>query len=301
LVSNLIEPRVGLYLPDDIHSATEGAFQYTQLLGERVRVLSFYVAWGSGRRNLDISGFQEVLRRGYIPMITWEPWQWPQEDARPEDQPDFSLSEILKGKYDDYIRSWARDLKQISGPIFFRPMHEMNGNWYPWCGKVNGNRPEEYIETWRYLRSIFRDARSDQLTWVWSPYVHSVPDEPENDSRRYYPGSEEVDWFALDGYNWGKTREWSTWQSFEDIFERAYEALIRMAPEKPVMIAEVGCAEEGGDKSKWIEAAFQVLKDDLPGIRAMVWFNTKKECDWRIESSFRSLGAFRRGLKGWLS
>lgn len=291
---------MGLYLPDDIHSATEGVFQYTQLLGERVRVLSFYVAWGSGRRNLDISGFQEVLRRGYIPMITWEPWQWPQEDARPEDQPDFSLSEILKGKYDDYIRSWARDLKQISGPIFFRPMHEMNGNWYPWCGGVNGNRPEEYIEAWCYIRSIFCETGNDQLMWVWSPYVHSVPDESGNEIWRYYPGSEEVDWLALDGYNWGNTQTWSKWQEFKEIFEEAYEQLASLAPEKPMMIAEVGCAEEGGNKGDWIEEAFQIMKERFPKIETFVWFNTNKERDWRIESSSQSFQAFRRGVTHWV-
>jgi len=301
LVSDLIEPRVGLYLPDDIHSATEGAFQYAQLLGERVRVLSFYVAWGSGRRGLDISGIRKVLRHGTIPMITWEPWQWPQEDARPEDQPDFSLSEILKGKYDDYIRSWARDLKQISGPIFFRPMHEMNGNWYPWCGKVNGNRPEEYIETWRYIRSIFREAQNCQLIWVWSPYAHSVPKESDNEVWRYFPGDGEVDWLALDGYNWGENRKWSTWQSFEEIFEEGYRTLNQLSPGKPFMIAETGCAEEGGSKERWIEEAFSALKNTFPKIKSLVWFNISKECDWRIESSLRSLEAFRRGLKGWLS
>jgi beta-mannanase len=290
---------VGLYLPDNIHSATEGAFQYTQLLGERVQILSFYVAWGSGRRNLDISGFQEVLRRGYIPMITWEPWQWPQEDARPEDQPDYSLSEILKGKYDDYIRSWARDLKQISGPIFFRPMHEMNGNWYPWCGGVSGNQPEEYIEAWCYIRSIFNEARNDQLMWVWSPYAHSVPSEPGNELRRYYPGTKEVDWLALDGYNWGNTQTWSNWLGFKEIFEEAYEQLASLAPEKPMMIAEVGCAEEGGNKGDWIEEAFQILKDKFSKINALIWFNTKKECNWRIESSPQSLKAFRKSVKNW--
>ena len=299
MVSDLIEPFMGLYLPDDIHSATEGAFQYTQLLRERVRVLSFYVAWGSGRRDLDISGIRKVLRHGTIPMITWEPWQWPEEDARPEDQPDFSLSEILKGKYDDYIRGWARDLKQISGTIFFRPMHEMNGNWYPWCGKVNGNRPEEYIETWRYIRSIFREAQNCQLIWVWSPYAHSVPKESDNEVWRYYPGDKEVDWLALDGYNWGETRDGSTWQSFEEIFKEGYDTLTELDSEKPLMVGEMGCAEEGGNKGKWIEEAFQSLGQRFPRIRAFIWFNVNKECDWRIESSPRSIKAFKENIRAW--
>ena len=299
-----MEPWVGLYLPDDINLAPQRACRYVQSLGERIKILSFYVAWGSGRRGPDVSGIQGVLNSGFIPLITWEPWKWPPEltgDIRPEDQPEFSLSMILNGKYDDYLWNWALDLKEISGPIFFRPMHEMNGNWYPWCGRVNGNKPEEYAETWRYIRSIFNEAQNDQLMWVWSPYAHSVPDESGNEIWRYYPGSEEVDWVALDGYNWGNTQTWSNWLGFKEIFEEAYEELASLAPEKPMMIAEVGCAEEGGNKGDWIEEAFQILKESFPKIEALVWFNIKKECDWRIESSLQSFRAFRKGLTDWVS
>jgi beta-mannanase len=268
---------------------------------KKIQVLSFYIAWGF-RRKPDLWEIQSVLNSGFIPLITWEPWYRPQEllgVTRPEDQPDFSLSEILSGRYDDYIWNWALDLKQISGPIFFRPMHEMNGNWYPWCGRVNGNKPEEFVEAWCYIKSIFNKIGNDQLIWVWSPYVHSVPNESGNEIRRYYPGPKEVDWVALDGYNWGNTQEWSRWQSFEEIFEKGYDHLTQLAPEKPFMLAEVGCAEEGGDKAKWIERAFRILADKFPKIKALVWFNIKKECDWRIESSPRSLKAFRENIRNW--
>lgn len=304
LENKLIEPWVGLYLPDDIYLAPQRASRYVQSLGKRIQILSFYVAWGSGRKKPDIPGIERVLRNGFIPMITWEPWRWPHElpeGVRREDQPEFSLAMILNGKYDDYLWNWAHDLKQISGPIFFRPMHEMNGNWYPWCGGVNGNRPEEYIEAWSYIRSIFSKTINDHLIWVWSPYVHSVPAESDNEIWRYYPGLKEVDWVALDGYNWGNTQIWSNWLGFKEIFEEAYEQLASLAPEKPMMIAEVGCAEEGGNKGDWIEEAFQILKESFPKIGALVWFNTNKECDWRIESSLQSFRAFRKGLTDWVS
>ena len=299
--NKLIEPWLGLYLPDKNYWALQRACRYTQLMWKKIQVLSFYIAWGF-RRKPDLGEIQSVLNSGFIPLITWEPWYRPQElpgATRPEDQPDFSLSEILSGRYDDYIWNWALDLKQISGPIFFRPMHEMNGNWYPWCGRVNGNKPEEFVEAWCYIKSIFDKIGNDQLIWVWSPHVHSVPNELGNEIRRYYPGPKEVDWVALDGYNWGNTQEWSRWQSFEEIFEKGYDNLTQLAPEKPFMLAEVGCAEEGGDKAKWIERAFRILGDKFPKIKALVWFNIKKECDWRIESSPRSLKAFRENIRNW--
>jgi len=292
---------LGFYLLDDADSILRRAIRYPQFLKKEVRILSFYTALGSENERLVLEAIEKVLKYGFIPMITWEPWRLPRGNERPEDQPDFSLSKIINGRHDDSILNLALKMKQISAPVFFRPMHEMNGNWYPWCGKVNGNRPEEYIETWRYIRSIFREAQNCQLIWVWSPYAHSVPKESDNEVWRYFPGDGEVDWLALDGYNWGENRKWSTWQSFEEIFEEGYRTLNQLSPGKPFMIAETGCAEEGGSKERWIEEAFSALKNTFPKIKSLVWFNISKECDWRIESSLRSLEAFRRGLKGWLS
>jgi beta-mannanase len=289
-------PWAGLYLPDDFSAALRTARQYELFLGKRIRLLSFYVAWGAGNGRPDLAGIHQVIQNGFVPMITWEPWRpqmLPQYD-RPADQPAFSLSAILSGRYDDYIRKWALDLKEIQNPIFFRPMHEMNGNWYPWCGNINGNKPAEYIETWRYIRSIFREVKNDRLTWVWSPYVHSVPEEPGNEMGQCFPGIHEVDWLGLDGYNWGTSREWSTWQSFQEIFQNGYDRLMQLAPGKSFMIAEAGCSEEGGDKGKWVEEAFEVLRNRFFRVKALVWFNVDKECDWRIESSPGSANSFKK-------
>lgn len=302
--NKLMKPWMGLYLPDDMDSTLRKARGYTKLLGQRIHVLSFYVAWSSDMSRFPFAGIQDLLKSGYTPMMTWEPWKRLHdlpEGTRPEDQPDFSLSEILRGRFDDYIVSWALGLRQVEGPVLFRPMHEMNGNWYPWGGRVNGNTPEKFIETWKYIRAIFREKNSRSLTWIWSPYAQSVPDETGNEIWRYYPGRDEVDWLALDGYNWGDTREWSSWKSFNEIFGEGFKILSRLSMEKPLMVAEMACAEEGGSKEKWIEETFKVLKNEFPRVKALVWFNMDKECDWRIESSIGATGAFQRGCRAWLS
>ena len=294
-------PLLGLYLPEDFRAVSRSAREYRASLGAGIRVLSFYSAWRSGREGPDLKGIRCVMRSGFTPMLTWEPW-WPEKLPNPEkpsEQPEFSLSEILRGRYDDYIREWALELKKIHGPILFRPMHEMTGNWYPWCEKATGNRGGEYVKAWRHIRSVFREVHCDGLIWVWSPYAHSVPDEP--DMGRYYPGDGETDWLGLDGYNWGTTREWSSWRAFGEIFEEGYNRLMRLAPEKLLMIAEVGCAEEGGDKGGWIEDAFNDLPKRFPNVRALVWFNIDKECDWRIESSRGSAASFKRSVRRYLS
>lgn len=290
------EPGLGIYLPDDFDAAPWKAMEYQRLLGARIAILSFYVAWGSACDPPDLAGLERVLQSGFTPMITWEPWALMDvpEGGGPENQPAYSLATIVGGRYDEYIRNWALELNRLSAPVFLRPMHEMNGNWYPWCGTVNGNRPEHYVEVWCYIRSLFREVGNSKTIWVWSPYVHSVPDEPGNGITDYFPGTGEVDWLGLDGYNWGTTRVWSSWQGFSEIFDKAYHLVTQLAPGKPVMIAEVGCAEQGGDKGKWIKDAGKALRTRFTEIKAVVWFNIDKECDWRIESSAESLHSFAR-------
>lgn len=129
-------------------------------------------------------------------------------------------------------------------------MHEMNGNWYPWCGTVNGNELGKFIDAWCHIRSLFRSVGNNQLIWVWSPYAHSIPDLIGNEIHSYYPGHREVDWLVLDGYNWGKSQIWTRWQSFKDIFNKGYDILSKISEKKPIMIGEVSCTEEGGSKAQ---------------------------------------------------
>ena len=294
---------VGFYLSGDIPSSIGRVLEYQARLEEKINIISYYFSWGETPKP-DISGLERVISEGFIPMITWEPWRIPRnrsEMLHPERQPEFSLDQILKGSHDQYIEGWARELKKLSISIFFRPMHEMNGNWYPWCGSINGNDPKKFIETWNYIRDIFKVHRCDKLIWVWSPYVHSVPEKEGNEMWAYYPGCQNLDWLSLDGYNWGITQPWSSWQSFSEIFSRAYEILVELSDGKPIMIGEIGCAEEGGDKGEWILDAFKMIRTEFSRIQALIWFNIEKECDWRIESSQKSFQSFLEGLKRWFS
>ncbi len=78
-----------------------------------------------------------------LPMISWEPWNYlkePKVDAQRGYQPAYSLTNIIDGKYDSYIRSWAEGVKSLGFTIAIRFAHEMNGYWYPWAIFANGNK-----------------------------------------------------------------------------------------------------------------------------------------------------------------
>ncbi len=287
--------RLGLYLPELPH-ALSSVELWEDNLGWPVELLSIYQAWQSPYRGFYSRELHEIHRTGRVAIITWEPWELPIPGKPPHDQARFSLKRILAGDYDEYIWTWAKASKSLALPYFLRLMHEMNGNWYPWCGTVNGNQPDEYVETWRYLHGIFQAAGATQVSWVWCPYTVSFPECHKNSISCYYPGDAYVDWIALDGYNWGDTQSGSRWQTFEELFSAGYENVTRLT-DKPLLIAEIASAETGGNKSLWIRSAFEALTRSFARVEGLVWFNIKKECDWRINSSAGALLAFREGLQ----
>jgi beta-mannanase len=230
-------------------------------------------------------------RYGVTPLITLEFWDFREATTQ---QPEFSLQRIAAGEHDAYLRAFARDAKAAGMPILLRPLHEMNGNWYPWGGTVNTNSPDQFPAAWRHVVEVFRSEGASNVRFVWSPQATSVPDDPYNAMSLYWPGDDYVDYVALDGYNWGAER----WQSFRQVFDRGYDDVTALS-DKPLFIAETASAEEGGDKAAWIEEMFVDLSSDYPRISGVVWFNRDKERDWRIESSRASLVAFRAGAADW--
>ncbi len=257
-----------------------------------IQVISVYRAWNTCSIENDRPWLEHIKNIPRDLLLTWEPWRLPSNKDKPFDQPDFALRSILTGRYNDYIRSFARELASFPRTIFLRKLHEMNGNWYPWCGSINGNSAELYIAAWNHIRDLVKMETPSGIEWVWSPYAFSYPAISSNNIENYFPGDNVLDWVAIDGYNWGDSQEWSTWQSFEEVFSGAYKRLSSIT-RRPFMIGETACNESGGSKELWISDALDILKNKYTKIKIMVWFDVNKECDWRIISSPVSLKAFR--------
>lgn len=283
--------RFGIYRLDGIE---DEAFlsELEREFGVPIAIRSVYRAWNRCAIEDDLDWFASLANSPRDVLLTWEPWKIPAPSTCHEDQPDFSLQQILSGRYDSYVRDVARTLASLPVKVYLRPLHEMNGSWYPWCGTVNGNTPAELVPVWHHLRNLFMKERATAIEWVWSPYVFSYPDRPENEFSAYYPGDDVVGLIGLDGYNWGNEKEWSRWQSFTDLFSDAYRKVTELGA-KAVMITETASVEGGGDKSLWIGDMFDQLTTGFPRIEAVFWFDVDKECDWRIHSSGTVLELFR--------
>jgi hypothetical protein len=281
-MSGKLVPRTGLLLgayvdPDDAWRGNDDVFAkidaFEALIGRPLAIALHYYDWAdvfpSGLEQWDLAGDR-------IPLISWRGTR---------------LDAINSGRYDSLIRARARSVKSLGAPVFVRWGWEMNGNWFAHAGALNmPDGPAKFVAAWRRIHKIFDAAGAKNVVWVWCPNAQSTPDEEWNQWGRYYPGDAFVDWVAIDGYNWGTTQSWSTWQNLADIVGPFYRDY---AGRKPIMISETASAEAGGDKAAWIRNAQTTLIRDFPKVKAMLWFEVAKEADWRVESSAASLAAFR--------
>ena len=91
---------------------------------------------------------------------------------------------------------------------------------------------------------------------------------------------------SIDGYNWGKCQSWSSWQTFSQVFKKAYNALANI--NKPLFIAEISSSELGGNKAEWITDMFEHFATDFSRVFAVMWFSQSKEDnegDWALNTS----------------
>ena len=228
-----------------------------------------------------------VVARGDIPAIDWA------NDSGHTD------AAIASGQYDSWITTQAQAMKAFGHPLFLLFDEEMNGTWYPYSPGQNGNTAASFVAMWRHIHDVFTAVGATNVTWVWDPNVDPSGIYPSFSS--LYPGDAYVDWTGLNGYNWGGGNG-GGWTSFSSVFSSSYQALLQVAPSKPIMIGEIASEENGGSKAAWITDALATqLPRNFPQIKAMLWFNWRiyeksLYWNWEVESSSTSQQAFAQAV-----
>lgn len=261
--------------------------QFEKQAGKKPAMVMWYQDW---TQDFPLQDARNVVDYGAVCHVVWEPWLW-------SDNGKIKLDNIIKGEWDKYIEKWAADAKAFKETIYLRWGHEFNIEKYPWGILNNEKDPDKYIKAWKRVHAIFKKVGADNVKWIWCFNNYPNPDESWNDWELAYPGDEYVDWIGIDGYNWGTTQSWSGWQSFKEMLRDQVRRVSKKHPGKPLMIAEFASTEQGGDKAKWIKEIPGYLKSSMRAVNAIVWFDVKKESDWRITSSEKSLAAFKAIMK----
>ncbi len=273
--------------------------RFQQIAGKGLSLIEFSSPFaecsdsGCAMTQFPTTPMDNVRAYGAIPVFSWNSTSSPPS----LDQPDFSLGALLSGRYDTYIREWASKAKQWGHPFFLRFDWEMNGFWFPWSEGVNGNTTGQYVAAWRHVHDIFTAVGATNATWVWSPIIDLkgalIP------LGRVYPGDAYVDWTAIDGFNWGERNGSLGWQTFDQVFNRSYKRIItRVAPDKPMMLAEVASTDKGGNKAAWIRDMYARIRHSYRKIRAVIWYDVNdRGTNWPIEPSKKASNAFRAAVK----
>jgi hypothetical protein len=234
---------------------------------------------------------------GAIPVFNWSSQESAVNPSLTTVMPDFQLSDVIAGTYDSYIREFAEGARNWGHPFFLRFDWEMNGNWFPWSEQVNGNKPGEYVAAWRHVHDIFTSVGATNATWVWCPYAEA--------NRRFapvaplYPGNAYVDWTCMDGFNWANNpTNPHKWHSFGEIFSTTYRRLVKkIAPAKPVMLAEMASTGAPRARATWIADMFRQLATKYRKVRGLVWYDQiDRGINWPLESSMEAARAFAKGI-----
>ncbi len=252
-------------------------------VGKTAQYRAVFIHWG----NENLFPFyltDQLKKKSQTLLIFWEVTDY---TVAKVNQPRFNYDAILRGDWDSYISQFAADAKSFKGPVILVPFSEMNGDWFPWGGTVNGNTPEKHIAAWRRIHDLFKNV--DNVKFGWAPNNDSLPDTPQNKFEQYYPGDTYVDYVGIDGFNFNYP-----WQTFDQAFGGPLERL--KVYKKPIFIFSFASAE-GTQKAAWITDALTVQIPKYPEIKAWIWFNELKERDWRVWSDPESLNAFKAAVQ----
>lgn len=299
----------GLYTTQSPFSWSEFDDVATQV-GSTPTIAGYFQGWDSDFRTDAVT---RSWSKGLLPMLTWES----RPMAAANDQivdPAYSLPVINSGTYDDYLRRYASDVATLGLPVAIRLDHEMNAAWYPWNeqgsggASVNGNSPGDYVTMWRHVHDIFEAAGANQyVIWVWAPnIVNNLP--AANQTLAYtqslYPGDAYVDWVGLSGYYRPPYKDDQT-PTFDYTYGRTLDQL-RTITDKPIILAEIGASETGGNKPAWVTDLFDAFaRPENADIIGFAWFNLTVTTvsqgelvtnDWRIVSRPNTLAAFVDGI-----
>jgi hypothetical protein len=99
----------------------------------------------------------------------------------PEQYPgDYSLQNIISGKFDQPLKAWADAARQTNIPIMVEFGVEENNDWGPWAGDWNGggtttgygdpnfpDGPERFRDAYRHMVTLFRNEGANNVTWVF--------------------------------------------------------------------------------------------------------------------------------------
>ncbi len=269
-VSTSLEPvrYVGVY-ERDAPRTYSGVEQFAQDIGKQPNLAVYYSSW---LEPFQVSFASLAARHGAAPVVQINP-------------ANTSLAAIAAGRYDTYLKAYARAVRAYGKRVILSFGHEMNGDWFTWgYGHV---APATFVAAWRHIVTVFRGQHADNVTWLWTVNIIAMNGGiPAPD--RWWPGSAYVNWVGIDGYYFKPA--WT----FASLFGPTIKN-VRSLTRDPILISETGVAPAAGKPAK-IANLFAGLR--AYGLLGFVWFNAVQVDDWRVNTP-AAKAAFRQAARAY--
>jgi len=221
-----------------------------------------------------------------VPLIRWEPRAstFPQllahDPTLGNDRRIFTA--ILNGSLDDFLLSYARQLRDFGDPVLISIAPGMDSPAQPWAGK-GGDSGEDFAEAWDYIASMCSYTGASNVGWVWQPASPRA-------FATHFPAKTNVDWIGVPAVNRG-TIGGGKWQRFADLYLpfRAKAEPLKL----PVLLTDFGTSEAGGDPAVWLRTALAGIRSEFPEIRGLV---LPRPGGWQATSAAGANRALAEGL-----
>ncbi len=204
------------------------------------------------------------------------------------------MFDIMRGKYDEYFKRLALDIKEYGAPLMFRLNNEMNTDWTSYSGMMNLLDPDIFVMTWRRLYDIFEENGVDNVIWIWNPIAVSCPYSGWGEDLCFFPGREYAQLLGGTSYEMNnypenaETRMTTFAKHYGDLYTKNKDYF----SEWGMIIGEFACGSggdadasagmvlgrNGGAQAKWVEGMFNELYAEKPmayakQIKGLIWFN----------------------------
>ena len=184
--------------------------------------------------------------------------------------------DIYRGRSDDKLRDFAKQVKAYGKPILFRLNNEMNTDWTSYCGIINMVDPDIFVESWERMYKIFQEEGVNNTIWIFNPFDGSFPPCNWANFINYMPDSEYVQMIGLTGYEANNSETNKSFETIYDAIEKEYKPFFM---DWPWIISEFACGS-GGDnqaadsQAEWVEGMFKCFEQGkYSNIKVAVWFN----------------------------
>ena len=262
------------------HVTPEDVARYERAVGAGTTWIFFSDNWYEGRGfPAEMCGWIHGL--GKIPYVRLMLRSDSEQDHA---EKVFTLDAIIAGKFDADLRQWAAGARKFAAPMLVEWGTECNGQWFAWNGRWNGGSagPAKFIQAWRHIVKLMRDAGCGNITWVWHVDSNDVPDVTWNRLENYYPGDDWVDWIALSAYGPQKPADRDAPERLRAMLDAACPRIDVLAPKKPLILAEFGCTRHHPKitADAWAnDALTDLLSARWPRIAGFCWWNEAWEND----------------------